>query len=126
MSTILTTTDSAYTYTAITNNGGAVIKDWQIKNNNKVSNTQGFLVKVEKGEKRVELVLSLADTKTNLETNVLPMLGYPTNINVTLDRNIPSKTVKTGLFAMVDYEMVNEFSEGLEQEIEIKIIEVLS
>jgi hypothetical protein len=118
------TTDSQYTYTAPTD--AEVIKEWKIRNNNKVSDTQGFLVKVEKGQTRVELIMSIADTKANLDTYLLPQLTYPSNVTLTLNRNIPSKSTNTGTFAVVDYVLVNEFNDGTEQEVEVKYVEVLS
>lgn len=121
----LTTTDSAYTYTALTSDGGDVIESWQIKNNNKASDTQGFLRKVEKGDIRVECIVSLADSKTNLEANVLPMLTYPTNVNVTFNRNILGKSTATGEFTIEDYTIENEFNDGNSMEIRIKLVEVL-
>lgn len=127
MSFICTTTDSEYSYTAPTDSsGGNVIKEWQVKNNNKVSSTQGFVVKVEKGESRVEMIVSVCDSKTNLDTNLFPQLTYPTNVDVTLNRNIPTKTTNIATFAIVDYQIVNEFNNGEEQEVEIKFIEVLT
>lgn len=125
MSFTITTTDSQYTYTALTNNGGEAIDEWQIKNNNKVSDTQGFLRKVEKGDTRVECLVSLTDTKTNLETNVIPMLTYPTNVNVTFDRNILGKTTNTGEFTFEDLTVRDEFPND-EMQIQIKLVEVIN
>lgn len=118
------TTDSTYSYTAP--DQGEVIKEWKTANNNKVSNTQGFLVKVEKGTSRVEMVMSITDTKANLDANLFPQLTYPTNVTLTLNRNIPTQSTNTGEFAVVDYQIVNEFNNGLEQEVEVKYIEVIS
>lgn len=125
MSFIMTTTDSSYTYTALTSDGGDVIEQWQIKNNNKTADTQGFLRKVEKGEIRVECIVSLADSKTNLEASVLPMLTYPTNVNVTFNRNILSKSTNSGEFTIEDYTVEREFNDGNDMEIRIKLVEVL-
>ncbi len=126
MSFIITTIDSAYTYTALTTDGGDVIEQWQIKNNNKASDTQGFLRKVEKGDTRIESIVSLTDSKTNLETNVLPMLTYPTNVTVTFNRNILGKTTNVGTFTIEDLTVVNEFNNGADMEITIKLVEVVS
>lgn len=120
------TTDSTYTYTSPNSGEGEVIKEWQVINNNKVSNTQGFIVKVEKGVSRVELVMSIMDTKANLDANLFPQLTYPTNVTLTLNRNIPTKATNTATFAVVDYSIVNEFNDGLDQEVEVKYIEVLA
>ena len=117
------TTDSQYTYTAPTD--GEVIKEWKTSNNNKVSNTQGFLIKVEKGTSRVEIVMSITDTKANLDANLFPQLTYPTNVSLTLNRNIPTQSTNTGTFAVVDYQIVNEFPND-EQEVEVKYVEVIS
>ena len=125
MSFIITTTDNQFTYTALTSDGGAVIESWQIKNNNKASNTQGFLRKIEKGDIRVECVISLTDFKANLEANVLPMLTFPANVTVTFNRNIPGKITKTGIFTMEDYTIKREFNNGAEMEIDIKLVEVI-
>jgi len=123
MSFDIETTDAEYSYTAVT--GQDVISNWTIKNNNKTSETQGYLIKVEKGDTRSEAIVSLTDTKTNLESNVLPMLTYPTNVSVTFDRNIPGRSTSSGTFAFSDYVIKQEFPND-EQEIEIKLIEVIS
>ena len=117
------TEDTKYTYTAPTN--GEVIKEWKPVNNNEVSNTQGFLIKVEKGTSRVELVMSITDTKDNLDANLFPQLTYPTNVSLTLNRNIPTQSTNTGTFAIVDYQIVQEFPND-EQEVEVKYVEVIS
>ena len=125
----MSTTDSEYSYTARTSGGGAVINRWKLGNNNKTSDTQGYLRKVEKGDTRVECLVSLTDTKDNLETNVIPMLTYPTNVNVTFPRTILSKSTNTGTFAFEDLEITEEFPDegnGEEMEIQIKLVEVIS
>ena len=124
MSFIITTLDSEYTYTALTSNGGEVIEQWDIKNNNKESDTQGFLHKVEKGETRVETLVSLTDSKANL-IPILTMLTYPSNVNVTFNRNILGKTTNQGEFTMSDLSVKQEFNDGNDMEIVIKLIEVL-
>jgi hypothetical protein len=126
MSFTITTTDSAYTYTADNATGQEVIERWAIQNNNKTSDTQGFLRKTEKGDTRVAVVMSLTDAKTTLETNVLPMLTYPTNVSCTFNRNIPGKTTNSGTFTFEDYSIVQEFDDGSDMEIEIKLTEVIS
>lgn len=125
MSFTITTIDDEFTYTATSDK--EVIDQWVIKNNNKTSTTQGYLIKIEKGETRVESLVSLTDTKLNLETNLIPMLTYPANVTVTFNRNILGKQTKTGTFAFADLKIQNEFDNGAEEmEVQIKLIEVIS
>jgi len=125
MSFIITTVDDFYTYTALTSDGGAVVDEWEIENDNKKSNTQGFMRKVEKGRTRAKARVSIADSKSNLESVVLKMLTYPANVAVTFPRNIPGKTTNVGEFVMEDYKIVREFNDGNDQEIIIILTEVL-
>ena len=120
------TVDGQYTYTSNPQYGYPDFK-WKVINNNKVSDTQGFLRKVEKGDSRIAVEIYITDTKANIEANLYPMLTYPSNINVTFDRTIPTKTTSTATFTFEDYEIKDEFTDGgvLQYLVTIKITEVL-
>ena len=122
MSFTLATTDGAYTFTTTT---PATVQQSPV-NNNKLSNTQGFLIKQQVGRVRVEMSCTLNATKTNVETNLLPQITYPQSVNVTIDRNILGKTTNTMTGVIASYDISDEFDEGNEYLVTLKIIEVLT
>jgi hypothetical protein len=118
---IITTTDSEYTY----NSPDAVGIKFNPKTNNKTSDTQGFLPKVQKGKLRYEPSVTLKVTRANYETIFLPMLEYSSDVNVTFDREIPGRNTATGRFIFYSMNIEKEFDGGLEYEISIRLKEVL-
>ena len=118
---IITTTDSAYTYTSTIPVGIA----FTLNNNNKVSSTQGYLVKIQKGQNRVQATVRLKVSTANYRTVFEPMLIYPSNVDVTFDRNIPGKSSTQMECVLSSMKIVQEFT-GDEIEIEITLIEVLT
>ena len=120
----IATLDGQYSYTSRLDTP-ATIKQ-KIVNNNQETNTQGFLRKVQVGRRRVEIEISIDDTKSNIETNILPMLTYPDSVQVTIDRNFLGRTVKTIEMVIDDYDYQelgeNETGDGI---ISLKLVEVL-
>jgi len=118
------TIDAAFSYTPSNNLPATVTQT--IQDNNKITNTQGFLIKKQIGEKRAALSLIINDTKTNLETNLLPQLTHPTSVKVTIDRNILGSSATVGEFVITDYAISDEFDEGNLQLVTIKVTEVIT
>lgn len=128
---VITTTDSAYTYTLLpgTNNRGAV-PSFKIVNNKATSNTQGFQIKTQFGRNRIECELEIMDSDTNIRTSLLPMLEYPSEWEVTFDDIVPLRNTTLLNMALVDYDLDNEFqfvnSDGTgDLRINLKLIEVI-
>ena len=118
------TIDNQYTY----NNDlpATVIQKW--KSNHSLSNTQGFLIKKQSGNQRVEMDIVLngvSDSNDNINANLLPQLNYPTTVFVTIDRNILGKTTKTAEFIIADFNVEQELADGAEQVTIMKLIEVI-
>lgn len=118
------TIDNQYTY----NNDlpATVIQKW--KSNHSLSNTQGFLIKKQSGNQRVEMDIVLngvSDSNDNINANLLPQLNYPTTVFVTIDRNILGKTTKTAEFIIADFNVEQELDDGAEQVTIMKLIEVI-
>lgn len=122
---VIATTDGTYTYTS-RNNTPATVKQ-SIRNNNKYTDTQGFLVKAQVGRKRAEISIQVEDTKANIETNILPMLTYPMNVNVTIDRNFIVRSVKTVemVITAYDYDELGGDDNTADGSIKLKLVEVL-
>ena len=120
----LTTVDSKFTYTSRLNTPATVKQ--ALKNNNQYTSTQGFLIKAQVGRKRAEIEARVDDTKANIEDNILPMLTYPQNVNVTIDRNFIGRSVKTLEMVITGYSYdelgENQTGDGI---IILKLIEVL-
>lgn len=120
----ISTMDSVYNYTSRNDTPASITQS--IKNNNQYSNTQGFLIKTQVGRARAEINIEIDDTKANIETNILPMLTYPMNVTVTIDRNFLGKSVKTLEMVIADYSY-DELGEGQQSDgiIKLKLIEVV-
>jgi hypothetical protein len=90
----ITTTDSAYTWTA--NTDGQVVFIPEI--NNQTSDTQGNLRKVQKGTLRNRAVVRIEMTNSAFDNTLAPMLEYPSDVNVTFERYIPKRNTNQGRF----------------------------
>lgn len=123
----ISTTDSKYTYTSRNNTPATVSQ--KLVNNNSKSNTQGFLRKVQVGRYRAEMSVSVDDSKTNIETNLLPMLTYPVSVTVTIDRNILGRNSKSAEFVIEDYDIPDELGgsddDNADMIVMLKLIEVI-
>jgi hypothetical protein len=124
---IITTTDSQYTYNALTQtniNSKTAEINFRPVNNNVTSKTQGFLPKVQKGTNRIDATVNLTVSNTDYEQIFLPMLIYPSNVNVTFDRNIPGKTTATQEMTF-DKMVIKKELPDTEYEIELTLREVI-
>jgi hypothetical protein len=121
----LATEDGAYTYTNDMVNDKYHDALFRIENNNKKTNTQGYLIKVQKGDRRIRATVDLADTAENLEANLFPMLTYQATLNCTFDRNILTRGTNTGKFELTDMELLQEFENGTILEIKLTLTEVI-
>jgi hypothetical protein len=124
---IISTTDNQYSYNALTQTN-VKSKTAEIKfrpvNNNATSITQGFFPKVQKGTNRIDATVILIVSNTDYENIFIPMLVYPSNVNVTFDRNIPSKTTPTQVMTFDKMRIVRELPDT-EYEIELTLREVI-
>ena len=125
MITEIRTTDDVLIWTPDYVTGFGILDDWNHENNNSRADTQGFMIKIQIGEVRVKAKVTIKDTKTNIETYILPLLTYPTSIKVTFDRNIIGKTTTQATFAITDYQIVEEFDNGEERQVQMILTEVL-
>ncbi|HUV84351.1 MAG TPA: hypothetical protein VMV86_01515 [Methanosarcinales archaeon] len=126
MITLLETIDSVYSFTPDNNVSFGIVDKFVTENNNKKSDTQGFMRKIQVGDTRIKCQATFTGTKSQIENNIYPMLTYPFSVNITFDRNIPTKTVATMNAVIEDYELSQEFKDGDEQEISIVFTEVLT
>jgi len=121
---IIKTSDNVYTYS---NTLPATVKQkW--KSNHILTNTQGYLIKKQSGNQRVEMDIVIngeSDTNDNINNNLLPQLNYPQSVIVTIDRNILGKIVKSCEFIIADYDVSEELADGNEQVVKMKLIEVI-
>jgi hypothetical protein len=132
MSFNITTEDGIYNYT---NNG--VFSDqytnqekFSSNNNNKTANTQGYLIKVQKGNERLSCKVQMADLLSNIEDNLYPILTHASTCNVTFNRAIPFRGTTLGKFEMIDFKVLNEWTaqgrNGADCiEVEISLVEVI-
>ena len=125
MITQLRSSDSVYIFTPNFSTSFLDIDKMYIENNNQKSDTQGFLRKIQIGDNRVVIECTAKGTKTEIESNLLPQLTYPLTCFVTLDRTIMTKSVMTMECVIDDYFVEQEFDDGNEYEVKIKLIEVL-
>ena len=105
----MSTIDGQHTYSSRNDTPATIVQ--KLKNNNKYSDTQGFLAKTQVGRYRCEMTCELDDTKANIEADLLPMLIYPVNVEVTIDRNILGLNKKSGEFIISDY-VIEELGEN--------------
>ena len=129
----IVTEDGVYNYINNTNSTDKYTDQEYFKNehNNKTANTQGFLIKVQKGNERMRATVQLADTLAAINANLYPMLTYPDSLNVTFHRDIPFRGTNTGKFEMIDFDIVKEFPGqgigGVEViEVKISLVEVIA
>jgi len=113
MSITLTAEDDSFTYTnnEISVNGDKYVnlEKFNSTNNIKVATTQGFLVKVQKGDDRMQAKVQLADLESNITANLYPMLNQPSTLNVTFERNVPFRGKNTGKYELVNLKIMNEW-----------------
>jgi hypothetical protein len=133
MSFTLVTEDSVYSYSNSGVSGDQYTDQEYFKNTNniKTANTQGFLIKVQKGDDRMTARVKLADSESNITTNLYPMLNYPSTLNVTFERSVPFRSTQTLKMEMVDLKILKEFpGQGIGGvdvlEIEISLIESIA
>jgi hypothetical protein len=120
---VIATTDNAFSYTSTQ----AVNIKFESEVNNKVSDTQGFLRKSQKGARRIKATVKLTISRSNYEDIILPMEVYPDDVNVTFDRVIPNDSGSTqGRFVFEKQNIFNEREAGNEYEIILTLTEVLS
>ena len=117
------TLDGAHTYEVP--NGKTAGVQFKIQNNNRKSDTQGYLRKVQTGKYRVQAKVTFVDTKTRIEEYILPMLIYPDSVKCTFDRKIPTRNLYTGTFVLEDWTLEQEFGDDDDQEITIVLTEVV-
>lgn len=125
MITELRTDDSAIIFTPNYSTSFFDIDRMYTQNNNVKSDTQGFMRKVQIGDTRVVIECTAKGTKAEIETTLLLMLTYPLTCQVTLDRNIMTKSVSSMECVIDDYEVIQEFDDGNEYEVKLILIEVL-
>lgn len=123
---IIRTADSVYTYD-VSDSTEAKSADisFTYEANLQESDTQGFLVKHQKGKYRIVANVAMVDSKARFEQYLLPQWQYPSYLVATFDRNLPAKSVAYGNFLMRDYKIAREFGGGI-YEVEITLVEVLN
>ncbi len=125
----LTTEDALFSYTNSFGGSGDNEKShsptFTIDHNVQNSTTQGNFIKTQKGNHRMIAVVHIGDSTASIEANLFPMLNHASTIDVTFDRNIPTRGTPSAKFEMVDYQILQEFNGGAAQEVEIRLIEVI-
>jgi hypothetical protein len=126
----LQTTDNQLTITNnfLTANGNQTYWDikFKLNNNYKKANTIGNLIKVQKGRDRVDADLMMVVDEDDID-ELLALINYQTPIDITLsDRNILGRQKNTGRFAITDFDINQEFDQGAQIEVTIKLVEVLA
>jgi hypothetical protein len=119
---IIKTVDNAYLYESVI----PVTVAFNPKNNIRTADTQGFLRKTQKGKIRHDVTVLLKVVRADYENTFLPMLEYPDDVYVTFDRTIPGRDSTSGTFTLEEMSIVQEFDNGDEYEIELKLVEVLA
>ena len=119
----MVTADAVYSYTNSFGPDKNQAVSFQIRNNMKRADTQNYLPKVQKGNHRIVAKVILADSEDNFEANVYPLQTHPSDLTVTFDRNIPTRSTTVGTFVLVDLVIIKEFDDGVNKEIEITLIE---
>lgn len=116
----ITTTDSLYTYAT-----AAPDVKFKKQNNNKTSNTQGFLIKVQKGEARISATVEITAPATALNDNIYPMETHPYPVNVSFEENIPTRSTNIGKFALTGIDLVRQFENGLSASVKLNLVEII-
>jgi len=119
------TTDNIFSL--VTNNPQTTVFNPQT--NNKTADTQGFLRKTQKGKVRIQAVVNLRLSQSDLENIITPMSVHPADVVVTFDRAIPLRGSKVGNFTFEDFKLIKELDgkvTGNEYEIELILTEVLT
>ena len=118
---IITSTDSSLTYTSTLACG----IEFDIQNNNKVADTQGYFRKVLKGVNRVGAVVQVPGVSASDLDTFMDMQVYNDNFNVTLDRNIPTKGTTQDEFTLESVKIIEELPDT-EYVVELILTEVVS
>jgi len=122
---IIRTSDNVYSYNSLESEECKTVNvTFEIENNNVKSDTQGFLRKVQIGEKRIKAVVTLVDSKVRIENNLYPMLTYADDVVCTFDRNIPLRYSNSGIFVIEDIKILQELPDEV-HEISIELTEVI-
>lgn len=124
---IIETTDSTYSYTIVNDNTKYAVPVHKLINNKKSSNTLGFQIKTQVGKNRIETVIDLLDSDSNIRNSLLPMLEYPVNVNVTFDENLPLRNTATITMNIVDYDIdskIQDMDDG-DLRMKLKLVEVV-
>jgi hypothetical protein len=97
--------------------------------NIKTGDTQGFLRKVNKGKLRHNVKVVMPVSESTYNDILLPMIEYVDDVYCTFDRLIPMRGVNTGTFTFENLKLIQEFpqnGDGLDFEVELSLVEVLS
>jgi hypothetical protein len=123
MSFSISTIDNVYTWTGDTD--GRVTFTPEI--NNQTSDTQGFLRKVQKGTIRNRAKVRIEMTNSAFDNTIAEMLEYPTDVNVTFERNIPKRGTNSGRFTFERATPTQQFdsSNSGKGEFDLNFVEVL-
>ena len=124
---IIATTDGTYSYNSLTqtNTPSKVAQiTFDHEDNNSYSDTQGFLIKKQVGVNRVRARVNLILARADYEYTFIPMNVYDDTVEVTFDRNIPSKNSVSGRFVMGKPKIKQELPDN-EYEIEFDLTEVI-
>ena len=123
---IIATTDAVYSYTMLEGlSTGYATPQHKIINNKKNSNTLGFQIKTQVGKNRIETIIDIVDSDSNIRTNLLPMLEYPVNVDVTFDSDVPFRNTSIITMNIVDYDLDGTIQEGGDLRIQLKLVEVV-
>ena len=119
----IATIDNVDSYTS---NGTTASYRFEPENNNKLTDTQGFLRKKQIGEQRTKMSVNTVVTRSLFENTLSAILVYPSDVNVTTDRRIPTLEATIGRFTFENLDIVQEFDDGAIYEIDMKFTEILS
>ena len=123
---IIATTDAVYSYTMLEGlSTGYATPQHKIINNKKNSDTLGFQIKTQVGKNRIETIIDIVDSDSNIRTNLLPMLEYPVNVDVTFDSDVPFRNTSFITMNIVDYDLDGTIQEGGDLRIQLKLVEVV-
>jgi hypothetical protein len=125
---IIASEDSVYSYTILRNTGryGSVAVH-KLSNNKKISSTQGYQIKTQTGRNRIESVIDILDTESNILTNLYPMLEYPVEVNVTFDERPPLRSGTELKMVITSYEIddqIQDMDDG-DLRMKIKLVEII-
>ena len=122
----LTTVDGLYTYTnTLSHTGVSHVVRYRVTDNFKKADTQGYLVKIQKGEVRVDADVVITDTETNIINSFEPLFTHNTDVTVTFPRNIPLLGSATGRFAIYNISFDGEELPGSLFQYSFRLTQVL-